>query len=76
MNECAEVIRSSLLSMQVCVPESWTDLSVENFAEHENPSGISGGWGIRRQDDNPLQGADERVFCRDRKGFVHIMLDA
>lgn len=77
MNE-AEVTQSNFLSMQVCVPEDWTDAQVLLFAETENPCGTSMGWQIRRQGNEALAGADERVSCQaeDRKNFVHIMLDA
>ena len=70
------VTRMGALDMQVCVPESWTDEEVERFANSERLCGTSGGWRIRKQGDRLLAGADERVKCADREGFVHIMLDA
>ena len=35
----AQVMRTGLLDMQVCVPKEWTDEQVLNFAEKENPCG-------------------------------------
>ena len=71
-----EVTHYGVLSMQVCVPSDWTDEQVRTFAEKEYPCGTSNGWFIRKQGDERLAGADERVPCADRVGFVHIMLDA
>ena len=72
----AEVIRHGVLDMQVCVPSEWTDDQVLEFAEQENTCGTSNGWFIRRQGNELLDGADERVPCEDRANHVHIMLDA
>ena len=67
---------TGIIDMQVCVPEDWSDDQVLEFAETENPCGTTVGWCIRRQGDRALGGADERVKCNPRPGFVHIMLDA
>lgn len=72
----AEVTKIWCLSMQVCVPENWTDEEVIAFAEKENPCGTENGWFIRKQGHELLAGADERVVCTGRTGHVHIMLDA
>jgi len=71
-----EVTQRSILSMQVCVPEDYTDHQILKFAESENPCGTSNGWFIRRKGDEALKGADERVKCNGREGCVHVMLDA
>lgn len=71
-----EITRTSILSMQVCVPKDWDDEKVRQFAESENPSGTSRGWQIRKEGDKMLLGAPERAACAERNGFVHIMLDA
>jgi hypothetical protein len=76
MAELAMVTRTGALDMQVCVPESWTDERVKEFADRENLCGTQHGWHIRRQGDEALLGKDERVPCSSRKGFVHVMLDA
>jgi len=68
------VTKTGALDMQVCVPAGWSDEQVREFAELENPSG-TGGWHIRKQGDEALLGADERVPCRERNGMVHVMLD-
>ena len=72
----AQVTRQGILDMQVCVPTNWNDEQVIAFAEAENCCGTTGGWQIRREGDKFLGGAPERRPCRDREGFVHIMLDA
>jgi hypothetical protein len=74
-NNEPEVTYIGRLDMQVCVPSEWTDDSVLQFAEQENPNGASG-WSIRRSGDRALAGDPERQNCKGRAGFVHIMLDA
>ncbi len=64
------------LSMQVCVPATTTDAEVLAFAEKNNPCGTEGGWQIRREGDESLGGAPERVSCASVTNHVHIMLDA
>lgn len=61
--------------MQVCVPEGWTDVQVEDFANKENYCGTKSGWRIRREGSKLLDGTPERNPCYERKGFVHITLD-
>lgn len=70
------VTRTGALDMQVCVPGYWTDDQVKDFADKENLCGTQNGWQIRKQGDEALAGADERVKCSGRMGFVHVMLDA
>lgn len=64
-----QILKISLLSIQVCVPENWTDEQVVNFTNTESPSGPSGGWLCR-------EGELKRVPCDVRVGFVHIVLEA
>jgi hypothetical protein len=71
-----EVTKRGLLSMQVCIPEDWSDQQAIEFAEREFPCGTSNGWFVRKQGDDKLSGCDERVKCSEREGCVHIMLDA
>ncbi len=71
-----QVTKLSMLAIQVCVSEHWTDYQATVFAESEYPCGTEHGWQIRKQGDVSLAGADERVACRGRHGYVHIMLDA
>lgn len=70
----AEVTRRGVLDCQVCVPKSWTDKDVEDFANAMNPCGTSGGWRVRK-DKELLAGDPVRNPCEDRAGFVHLMLD-
>ena len=75
-SEKPEITKMGVLDMQVCVPEDWTDEQVKEFADRENLCGTDHGWQIRRTGDKYLAGANERVRCQGRMGFVHIMLDA
>jgi hypothetical protein len=74
----AEVTRTGVFSMQVCVPSDWTDEQVKEFADNENPCGTENGWFIRKKSDKEFPDAPERNPCLDqhRSGFVHVMLDA
>ena len=71
----AEVTKTGLLDMQVCVPKDWADELVIEFAEKKNPCGTTNGWFIRRQGSKNLNGSDERVQCSDYEENCHIMLD-
>ena len=64
------------LSMQVCVPNTWSDILIVAFANGENPCGTESGWHIRRAGDPLLNGDPERQPCNTQAGFVHLMLDA
>ncbi|MCY4471153.1 MAG: hypothetical protein OXC08_20750 [Thiotrichales bacterium] len=70
------VTRRNMLSMQVCVPATTKDAEVLAFAETNNPCGTEAGWQIRREGDDLLRGAPERVSCQSVTDHVHIMLDA
>ncbi len=70
----AEITRSGLLDMQVCVPSDWTDEQVEEFAK-TNPCGTTHGWQIRKQGSSLLKGDKERVKCAEQSDHVHVMLD-
>jgi hypothetical protein len=72
----AEVTRRGALSMQVCVPNDWTDEQVKTFADKENPCGTENGWFIRKEGDPALNGDLERSPCSAGNGQVHVMLDA
>jgi hypothetical protein len=71
----AEVTKTGMLDMQVCVPNDWTDDEIKAFADRENLAGTETGWHIRREGSKYLNGAKERVDCTGRVGFVHVMLD-
>jgi hypothetical protein len=70
------VTKVGILSMQVCVRSEWSDEEILRFAEAKNPCGTKHGWGIRKEGDKLLEGAPERNPCSERRGFVHVMLDA
>lgn len=71
----AVVTRHTLLAMQVCVPNDWTDDQAAQFAEGECPCGTSHGWAMRKEGNPNLAGCPERMPCEDREGHVHIMFD-
>jgi len=77
--EKPEVTQRGVLDMQVCVPNSWTDEEIIDFANANNPCGTENGWFIRKEGDELLAGCSEKVSCMDEKrnkyGYVHIMLD-
>jgi hypothetical protein len=70
-----EVIKRAVFSIQVCVPNAYTDDEVKRFADSENPAGTTHGWQVRKEGDEALKGCKERVQCASRAGCVHIMLD-
>ena len=72
----AEVTYRGFLDMQVCVPSTWSDEEVRDFANRENLCGTKMGWQIRREGDAALSGDPERAVCNIDSQRVHIMLDA
>ena len=72
----AEVTKTGVLDMQVCVPADWTDEQVKTFADSANMCGTQHGWHIRKAGDQALAGDPERQPCALREGHVHVMLDA
>lgn len=72
----AEITRVGVLDIQVCVPSEWTDEQVKEYVNNKYLCGTTNGWQIRKQGHKLLAGADERVKCSAKEGFVHIMLDA
>ena len=71
-----QVTRHGIFDMQVCVPASYTNRQVKDFAESAYRCGTSNGWSIRKKGSKYLKGDLERQPCNDREGYVHIMLDA
>lgn len=62
-----EIVRQSLLWIQVCVPETFTDAEVEDFANTTHPTGISSQWQIQQLE--PV-----RCKCEERQGCSHLVL--
>ena len=75
-NHEPEVTQEGLFSIQVCVPENWTDEQVKKFANKEVLCGTEQGWIIRKDGDEALAGDPERANCNSKQSFVHIVLDA
>lgn len=71
----AEITIHGVLDMQVCVPADWADTQVLDFANQENPTGLTNGWTVRRQGDKLLCGDAERTPCSEKTGHVHLVLD-
>jgi hypothetical protein len=69
-----EVIKLRALAMQVCVPASYSDERVQEFANEQVLCGTTNGWKIAKEGNEMLDGCSERVPCETRKGFVHIVL--
>jgi hypothetical protein len=67
----AEIIRKKVFSMQVCVPEDWTDEQIIEFANTDTPSGTTMGWAIYKGDD----GQPRSVLCADKEGHKHLVVD-
>lgn len=65
-----EVTKWSLLNMQVCVPADYTDEQVEEFADKNQPTGLTHGWKITQA----ANGDPVRVPCKERPGCVHVLL--
>jgi len=76
MNNKPEVVRTCPLDVQVCVPKEWTDEQVTDFANQAYLCGTEAGWQVTKEKDKHLGGDPERVPCKDRMGFVHVMLHA
>lgn len=72
----AEVTIIGFQDMQVCVPKTWTDEEVLEFAEKENSCGTKSGWAIRKEGDKLLEHDAERMQCHSYEDNCHIMLDA
>jgi hypothetical protein len=69
-----EVVRTALCTMQVCVPEAFTNAQVEQFANSNSPTGIATPWVVVAQGEPPLNGDNERVPCEKREGCCHLLL--
>lgn len=75
MSNDAEVLRTGLVAMQVCVPKEWTDEQVETFANSQRPTGLSHGWSVCKEGDPMLAGDPPRNPCHDEiNTHVHILL--
>ena len=70
----ASFLKISLCSMQVCVPEDWSDEQIEQFSNISWPTGIQHRWKVRK-DPELLDGDPERNPCSDKGRMVHVMLD-
>lgn len=68
MNDKPEIIAVGIVSMRVCVPKTFTDKKVEDFANTESPTGISSNWQIDRNQVNV------RCRCDEREGYEHLVL--
>ena len=74
MSAC--VLRRGALTVQVCVPGSWSDKQAMELAERSYPCGTEHGWSIRKEGSRLLAGDPERAPCSVHPDNVHIMMDA
>ena len=70
------VLTVRALSMNVCVPVTYTDEEVERFANRKVWCGTENGWKVVKKGNVALAGDEERVQCELRPGFVHMVLNA
>jgi len=70
----AEVIKIGLIGMQVCVPKSWSNEEIIEFAEMKNLCGVCNGWQICKERKGLYKNFPEETQCEEKEGFVHIML--
>ncbi len=61
------VVRRSLVNIQVCVPNEYTKDQIEEFINTEEPTGIQSSW---RLDESVA-----RVTCASCNGNVHVILE-
>jgi len=71
-----EIVRYGLLSVQVCVPKTFSDEEAKEFVDGAYSSGTADGWHMRKDGDKALCGDPERAQCHEREDCVHIMFDA
>jgi len=67
----AAIIRSGILSIQLCVPKEWTDAQVIALAEKEDPCGTFAGWQVRK---SSKKCGPERVQCKESGEMIHIVV--
>ncbi len=70
------VLISTVLAMQVCVPETHTDEQIIAFAEKANPCGTQHGWAIAKNGHPALKGDPETVKCGENPNQKHCVLIA
>lgn len=70
-----QVLKVRLASAQVCVPVEWSDIEATDFMNASHPTGLDHPWAMRKSGHPALLGFADRVRCRDRDGFVHIMFE-
>lgn len=70
-----QVTKVTIFTMQVCVPQSFSDEQVEHFANTDTPAGTMNGWRIRRQAEYTIPNQKERAPCDQRPDCVHLLLD-
>ncbi len=72
----AEIIQAYPFSIQLCVPETWTNEQILAFGETTRPCGTEYGWFIRPDGTPETSNTRERVQCELNSNNVHVILDA
>lgn len=76
MPDQPEIVKETLLAMQLCIPKDWDEEKIINFAEEKNTCGTTCGWVLQKNGDAPLKGDPERVKCSTKENFVHVLVVA
>lgn len=67
-----EIIRETLMSLQLCIPDTWSDEHIEEFANTAKHVGGEWRWRIRQE----ASGSDPaRNPCAAQPGHVHLIVD-
>lgn len=69
-----QVVRRSLLALQVCVPKDLGNAEIEDQTNSIEPTGIRSGWTIVDDGNDCLAGDPSRVQCHDDPNRVHLVL--
>lgn len=65
-----QVVRYNLLSIQVCVPKTFSNGEAEEFANTSHPTGIESQWQVVSGDES----SPERAQCVEDHDCCHIVL--
>lgn len=71
----AQVLKTGLCYLQVCVPSRWTDAEVELFANMAAPTGIASRWKVTNYKHPDGTEAKRYVGCESQpKRAKHVVL--
>lgn len=70
-----ELIGSRLVSVQVCVPDNWSNDQVIDFVQRMPVSWEKEAWEVRKDGDVLLCGHPAKTPCKKKPGYIHMFLD-